>query len=692
MRAFFVRLSLISIVVASLAVRLDASAAHAAALEAASVVVPRVETPPPLSGADWPASSASISLGWDFTSGKPAAESTQVRLLADRGRLYVRFDVSQHEPIVASQHVDDIGDGSDDEVSVYLWPSGANGFRYQFSATPNGTHYQYSSENAIYAPTWTSTATRTANGYVVAMAIPFSALRADGRSVWLAQFTRFTERSGNTLEWTHASGQAAVSSSVFAGRLGGLDIARSSARAQPRVGLYGLAESAGRSIGGPTSRAGADIAIPVTSTASFVAAIHPDFSNVEIDQQTISPTTFARSYTEVRPFFSQSAANIDSGICYGCPYIEEIYTPAIPTPRDGYALEGTQGPFTFGAFDSVGDARNDSAETIQYTTPDRHFSAYETRVSADLPDLHDATQLLAASYDTDTHYRAYLDYGTDSGTNVLDASQAERYDGGLAYYGKDDFTAFTMRKLGTYYAPYDGLISLTDIAGYSGQINHTFQFGPEKRYQSLALSAFLDHYDGTTGGTDLTDGDISATVTTKTKFSLNATTGFSYVRLRGDILRPANQQGVTLQYQPGTALQDQLLYTIGRFGNGRLTTIDRDVAVRLDKISTFSLNADSTDWHGDSGARCVQWLERAGLSFDLGPRSSLTLGVRKIVGIPPPFATLPAYASDTNLSFGYSLRRPHDELYLVYGDASQLVTRPALTLKLIHYFGAEKGT
>ncbi len=51
------------------------------------------------------------------------------------------------------------------------------------------------------------------------------------------------------------------------------------------------------------------------------------------------------------------------------------------------------------------------------------------------------------------------------GSRVFDRSQAQRYDGGLAYYGKDDFTAFTLRKIGEYYNPCDGLISLTDIAG-----------------------------------------------------------------------------------------------------------------------------------------------------------------------------------------------------------------------------------
>ena len=92
------------------------------------------------------ATASGVTLGWDFTNGKPARETTHVAIVTDATQIHLRFDVVQHEPIVATQHVNDTGDGTDDEVSVYLWPSGRNGFRYQFSATPNGTHYQYSTE------------------------------------------------------------------------------------------------------------------------------------------------------------------------------------------------------------------------------------------------------------------------------------------------------------------------------------------------------------------------------------------------------------------------------------------------------------------------------------------------------------------------------------------------------------------
>lgn len=658
----------------------------------ATLALPPVTAAPSLEDDNGWDAAVSANVGWDFTNGRTAREATRVRLVIDGRNLYARFDVTQHDPIVATQRVDDNGDGSDDEVILYVWPSGSNGNRYEFAATPNGTHYQYSTENANFAPTWTSRARTRVDGYSVTMVVPLASLRSDGRDAWLAQFARITQRRGETDEWTHGAGQSSVRSSIYAGTVTGFRTLRRATRPQPRLGVYGLGELATASAGGSTSRVGADLSLPITPTSSFVATIHPDFSNVETDQQTISPTTFQRNFNEVRPFFSQSASNIYIGNCSGCPNILELYTPAIPTPRNGYAVEGTQGPFKFGAFDAVGAGRSDTAETVSYATPNRRFNAFETRVTADRPGFHDVTSLVTVAYNTEHNYNAYFDYGNDRGTNVLDVSRAARYDGGAAYYTKDDYDSFTMRKLGKYYNPADGLISLTDISGYSAQASHTFQFGPTARYQSLSANAFVDHYAATTGGTNLADFSLGATLVTRTKFSASFGAGSSYVRLPGDILRPANQQGVSLYYQANTALQDTLLYNFGRFGDGRLVSINRDAAFKVARRATVSINADETNWHGDDGTRAVQWLERASLSFDLGPRSSLTFGARKIVGTAPPFGAIPAAINVSNLSFGYTLRRPHDDLFFVYGDASQLVTRHALTLKIVHYFGAEKGT
>jgi len=66
--------------------------------------------------------------------------------------------------------------------------------------------------------------------------------------------------------------------------------------------------------------------------------------------------------------------------------------------------------------------------------------------------------------------------------------------------------------------------------------------------------------------------------------------------------------------------------------------------------------------------------------------------VRRIIGTPPMLGGTPSFSSAWNLSFGYHKLLPHDEIYLVYGDASAFATSPQLIFKMVHYFGADKGT
>ncbi len=91
--------------------------------------------------------------------------------------------------------------------------------------------------------------------------------------------------------------------------------------------------------------------------------------NVEVDQQTISPSAFPYQYQEVRPFFSQAgqAFNHTAVSCIQCPQL--LYTPAIPTFHTGYAIEGTQGLLSFSAFDAVGNGRLDKALALDFGVP-----------------------------------------------------------------------------------------------------------------------------------------------------------------------------------------------------------------------------------------------------------------------------------------------------------------------------------
>src|SRR5579885_1722810 len=330
---------------------------------------------PPLSPASSPSAwsqATALDLRWDVVARRSATEATAVRIASDGAFIYVRFDAAQREPVTASAHSDDVGQGNDDAVWVDLWPNGSSGYYYQFEVTPNGTHYESSSENANYQPAWESHGAIHDGGYTATMKIPLKVIRGAHGGDWKAQFVRYIHATGEQQVWSFDPQQTQSDELARAGSLRFKDAAP--ARPAPRLALYGLATAASASAGGPTSRTGADVSIPSTPTASFYATFHPDFSNVELDQQTIAPSVTQRAFSEVRPFFTQGASLYNQVFYYATPsLIQPLYTPAIPTPRDGYAIEGKQGVISAAAFDALGNGRADMATALDYTSPDTHW-------------------------------------------------------------------------------------------------------------------------------------------------------------------------------------------------------------------------------------------------------------------------------------------------------------------------------
>jgi hypothetical protein len=649
-------------------------------------------------------SAKKLALAWDLRHKAAPAQTTDVYVVGDDQALYVAFDAQQTGEIVANQHTDDVGFDTDDEVQVDLWPGGPQGFRYLFTATPRGTHYQHSSENASYAPKWQSVGKLRPGGYTVTMRIPFGVMRGDGRATWPIQFVRFVQKTDDLLVWAYEDGQSDHNDVVYAGMLSGLSSSASGARPQPRIGLFGVGEVSSKRDDGTTTRSGADISIPVTRTTSFVAAIHPDFSNVERDQQSISPTVYRRFFSEVRPFFAQMQNATNPFDCEVCPGITELYTPAIPTPKRGYALEGSQGSFTFNAFNAVGDRRTDNAQAVQWRNASRTVGIGYQGVQTFAPGFADRLQTVGMFVGDRKHKVAYLNYGWDRGSNVLDNSQAQRIDAGVAYYGTDYYFGGGVRKIGGYYNPVDGLISTPDIAGWSFDGNRTFRFKPGKWLKSIAVEGFIERYHGADGALNRTSNDIAMTIVDKNLFRLNFDTSSTYLKLSDGRMTPVSLAGVALSYRNGTATPTNFVWNHGRFGDGYIATFDRNTVIKLGPITQLSLQAFDTVWYADAGYRNIQWLERLAVTRNISRDSSFAVGLRRIHGTPPavgnfasygeaPFATGPArFYYATNVSVAYAYHRKRDELYLVYGDASAARTKPALIMKYVFYLGGEKGT
>ena len=654
----------------------------------------KTDTPPKLDGTlDDPIwkKAPRLALGWDFQFQRAAREQTDVYVLYDDKYFYLAFYAHQHEEIVATQHTNGVGEESDDYVGARFWPDGVNGFGYRFISNPIGTHYQESTENAAFAPTWTSAGRIVPDGYVVTMAIPVAIIRNSSKSEWRAQFVRYHLRTQERYEWSHVGGSIGADA-TFSGYLEDLHLTHASVRPQPRIGVYGLGEFSPRRLDGNTSRMGADVSLPITATTSFVGTFHPDFSNVESDQQSISPSEFALSFIEVRPFFTQGASFYNRLNCNNCINWRPLYTPSIPTPRAGYAIEGTEGQFTLAGFDAVGVSRSDAAQAVGYATKDNRFSLFAEHIGVNSPGFHDNTKLAQIIGGNNHNFNAYLSYADEVGTSVTDPGLATWKEAGFNYYGAKAGLFGALHETGAQYSPADGFTERPDIKGYSLFGFREIDFKATSPIQSVSFNQNIDDYHNAAGLTNQYDVGSSLFVTTRTQFGYNVTAGIDTLMLPDGSVQYFNQNGIGISYRSGTANAIGSAFNWGRYVNGYLHSLFSHTSFPVMQRGSLRLEADNTHFRADDGSVTSQWLERAAFSYQLGPESSLLFGARRIIGAGPPFSALSNFTNASNLSFAYHRKLRFNELYVVYGDPSRLFTKPALYIKLIHYIGAEKGT
>jgi hypothetical protein len=679
------------------------------------MAVPQSQDPsldPNASTSDW-ARAASLRLEWDAVRSRPASEPTKAWIVTDGHALYLRFEAEQREPIAAVQHTNDVGQGNDDEVWVDLWPNGVNGYFYQFYSTPNGTHYQYSSENTAYSPNWESQGTTRGGGYTVTMKIPLDVIRNAHGGTWKAQFVRYIRATGEQQVWSYDRVQMqpdtyGSSDYAHAGTIALPQLGVGVARPKPRAAIYALGEAASKSIGGSTSRVGADLSVPITPTASFYSTFHPDYSNVELDQQSIAPTVYQRYYNEVRPFFTQAASFYNQFNCDACPNIQSLYTPAIPTPAQGYAVEGKQGPLGFASFDAIGDNRNDLASALNYTSANTMWNSSVQRVSVDMPGFIDTTTEAGVAYSDLKHISAYLNYGNDSGTNVLVPDQAQYYDVGGGWANQTFGFFGGLRKVGEYYDPADGFISHPGIAGYALYSAKIWDFDADDKLASVGIAGFVDRYQGPTQGIAQSDNSILVDFLTKSALDLQLFTGSDYWRF-GNVLTPISQNGgFSFTYDSGlltnnpgqfpyhgpSSTPTTLSYNTGRYGNGRLDTWFRTTTIRVGNHGALTLALDDTaQWLPTPGPNNVQWFESLSYAYQIGRNSSFAIGLRRVIGNPPiPNGGGDCMGACSNVSIAYHLRLRNSEFYLAYGDPNTLTTVPQAIFKVIFYAGAAKGT
>lgn len=255
-------------------------------------------------------------------SGEPSSEATEVRVLFDNKVLYVgayMHDRDGQHLIVNDIRKDFKEDDQDTfELMLDTFHDRTNGYVFIVNAAGARTDKQIANEgretNASWDGVWSVKTSRVADGWIVEMAIPFSTLRYDFSAApdWGIQFSRRIRHKNEIDFWAPVPRQYNLNRVSLAGELSG--ISNISNGRDLRIKPYAAA-SAVRDVGHDATKAdadvGADIKYGVTKGLTLDVTLHPDFAQVEADEQTVNLTQFSTFFPEKREFFLEN-----SGIFY----------------------------------------------------------------------------------------------------------------------------------------------------------------------------------------------------------------------------------------------------------------------------------------------------------------------------------------------------------------------------------------
>lgn len=700
---------------------------------------------PSLSDPAWKTGVVPTRGAWEnVTTRSAAALPTTAYVLYDDQNLYVGFVASQPgAPIVATQSTNDVGFGTDDFVGIGLDTSGAGSQAYFFETTPRGVRYEQASENSRYRPRWRSAAKIDGNSWRAVMIIPLNVLRihAGSPQTWRIGFYRQVSAMGEHLSWGFDGLMQDAAAGNWPGfydlrywpAATGFDMPASVAtRPKPRAEVYALEsvgsdrelfqQANGQFLPEKVRPLGIDVSLPLASTVNFVGTLNPDFSNVEIDQQTIAPQEFPRQLVEYRPFFAQGASyltpvpNAYSNLLG--PANEIWYSPSVGPFDRGAKIEGTLGLQSFGAMsfrgynEVSGETFNDVVYGYKHATQDQTLQYWSDGVLANHSVAgHDETfeagvkgrnlhTALVWGLNGSVERNPLLPNGTAHSMNDFVDIHRPNYEVNVGY-----------ANISPQYSPFDGFTSNSDIRGLQGYVNFV---GSGKSVKNWNFNVAGDRLLDRSGAVHESDFGMFLNATFKNGFSLNGlgptisylrqydipanpdcsgpsvgTTLFTgYPCYRNGVNVPFNLMGIPVGYHDGTPRPIDVSANWGRFNTAETHFYTMSTSRPLGSRFSLGLEYDAS-YQRDftTGILDSQFLRRVSLGILTSGDSNLTLSLRDINGYGG-FAT----QVGLNLAAAFHMRMQHGDLYVNYGTPAASATLHRLIVKYVIRAGADAGT
>jgi uncharacterized protein DUF5916 len=286
----------------------------------------------------------------------PVSEPTTAFLSYDRENLYAAFVCKAANPATIRARMsrrESIFE--DDFVAVHLDPFQEKQRAYMFFSNPigiqaDGVTSEGGGDDFSFDTVWTSSGRRTADGYIVLIAIPFKSLRfpsGTSPSTWGIALERTIPTRSESSFWPGITRRVSGFSSQF-GVLDGVKAVTPGRNLQfipygTFAGARLLDESTTLGASQADVRGGIDAKVVLRDKLTVDATINPDFSQVESDEPQVTINQrFEVFFPEKRPFFLENADYFETPITL-------FFSRRIRDPQLGTRLTGRAGRWAIGA-------------------------------------------------------------------------------------------------------------------------------------------------------------------------------------------------------------------------------------------------------------------------------------------------------------------------------------------------------
>jgi hypothetical protein len=285
----------------------------------------------------------------------PVSESTTAYLSYSQDSLYVAFVCKTANPSSIRAHLGKRESVFDDDwVAVFLDPFQERQRASMFFSNPigvqaDGVTSESSGDDMSFDALWTTSARRTADGYVALLAIPFKSLRFPSGTDpggWGIGLARAIPTHSETSFWPGITRRV----NGFTGQFGVMDGVRGVSPGRniqfipygTFAGARVLDEGSGERTKQTDFRGGVDAKMVVRDKLTIDATVNPDFSQVESDEPQVTINQrFEVFFPEKRPFFLENADYFQTPITL-------FFSRRIGDPQLGARVTGRYGRWAVG--------------------------------------------------------------------------------------------------------------------------------------------------------------------------------------------------------------------------------------------------------------------------------------------------------------------------------------------------------